>query len=92
MPFRRVLQPFRRVRLALRTRKILTACFTDFFTDFEKKPTVLQSSLHMTEQFKLVTNAQESKIFESNARAIKIKCSNNFPWRYGVKITNISLE
>ena len=36
----------------------------------------------MTEQFKLVTNAQESKIFESNATAIRIKCSNNFPQRY----------
>ena len=31
--------------LALCARKILTPCFTDFFTDFEKKkPTVLQSS------------------------------------------------
>ena len=34
----------------------------------------------MTEQFKLVTNAQESKMFKTNAIAIKIKCSNNFPW------------
>ena len=42
----------------------------------------------MTEQFKLVTNAQESKIFKSNATAIKIKCSNNFPRRYSVEITN----
>ena len=33
----------------------------------------------MTEQFKLVINAQQSKIFKSNATAIKIKCSNNFP-------------
>ena len=32
---------------ALRTRKTLTSHFTDFFTDFEeKKPTVLQSTLH----------------------------------------------
>ena len=46
----------------------------------------------MTEQFKLVTNAQESKIFKSNATAIKIKCSNNFPRRYSVEITNTSLE
>ena len=43
----------------------------------------------MTEQFKLVTNAQESKIFKSNATAIKIKCSNNFPRRYSVEITRI---
>ena len=28
----------------LRARKTLTPRFTDFFTDFEKKPTVLQSS------------------------------------------------
>ena len=32
----------------------------------------------MTEQFKLVTNAQKSKIFKRNATALKIKCSNNF--------------
>ena len=32
----------------------------------------------MTEQFKLVTNAQESKMFKTNATAITIKCSNNF--------------
>ena len=30
---------------ALRARKTLTPRFTDFFTDFEKKPTVLQSTL-----------------------------------------------
>ena len=35
----------------------------------------------MTEQFKLVTNAQESKIFKSNATTINIKCSNNFQGR-----------
>ena len=29
---------------ALRARKTLTPRFTDFFTDFEKKPTVLQST------------------------------------------------
>ena len=29
---------------ALRARKTLTPRFTDFFTDFEKKPTVLQSN------------------------------------------------
>ena len=29
---------------ALRARKTLTPHFTDFFTDFEKKPTVLQSN------------------------------------------------
>ena len=28
---------------AVRARKTLTPCFTDFFTDFEEKPTVLQS-------------------------------------------------
>ena len=33
----------------------------------------------MTEQFRLVANAQESKILKSNATTIKIKCSNNFP-------------
>ena len=32
-----------RVRLALRARKTLTPRFTEFFTDFEKKTTVLQS-------------------------------------------------
>ena len=32
----------------------------------------------MTEQFKLVTNAQESKIFKTNATASKIECSTNF--------------
>ena len=31
---------------ALRAGKTLAARFTDFFTDFEKKPTVLQSSNH----------------------------------------------
>ena len=30
---------------ALRARKTLTPRFTDFVTDFEKKPTVLQSSI-----------------------------------------------
>ena len=39
----------------------------------------------MTEQFKLVTNAQESKMFKTNAISIKIKCSNNFPW--GIVLT-----
>ena len=38
----------------------------------------------MTEQFKLVTNAQESKIFKSNVTTIKIKCSHNFPRPYGL--------
>ena len=42
--------------------------------------------LHMTEQFKLVTNAQESKIFKTNATASKIKCSNNFSRRYSVEM------
>ena len=39
----------------------------------------------MTEQFKLVTNAQESKIFKSNVTTINIKCSNNFsrPYKCG---------
>ena len=46
----------------------------------------------MTEQFKLVTNAQESKIFKRNVTAIKIKCSNNFPRPYNVEITHTSLE
>ena len=38
----------------------------------------------MTEQFKLVTNAKESKIFKSNLTTIKVKCSNNFPRRYSL--------
>ena len=46
----------------------------------------------MTEQSKLVPNAQESTIFKSNATAIKIKCSNNFPRLYSVEITYTSLE
>ena len=46
----------------------------------------------LTEQFKLVTNAQESKIFKSNVTTIKIKCSNNFLRRYSVGITYKSLE
>ena len=46
----------------------------------------------MTEQFKLVTNVQESKIFKSNVTIINIKCSNNFPRRYSVEITYASLE
>ena len=46
----------------------------------------------MTKKFKLVTNAQESKIFKTNATDIKIKCSTNFPWRYSVEITYTSLE
>ena len=33
-----------RERLARFARKTLTPRFTDFFTDFEKKPTVLQST------------------------------------------------
>ena len=40
----------------------------------------------MTEQFKLVTNAQESKMFKTNAISIKIKCSNNFPWGIVLKL------
>ena len=46
----------------------------------------------MTEQFKLVTNAQKSKIFKSNVTAIKIKCSNNYPRRSSVEITYTNLE
>ena len=46
----------------------------------------------MTEQFKLVANAQESKIFKSNVTAIKIKCSKNYPRPYSVEITHTSLE
>ena len=46
----------------------------------------------MTEQFKLVKNAQESKIFKTNATAIKIKCSNNFPRQYCVEVTYTILE
>ena len=46
----------------------------------------------MTEQFKLVTNAQESKIFKGNVTTIKIKCSNNFPLPYSVEITHKRLE
>ena len=38
----------------------------------------------MTEQFKFVTNAQESKISKSNLTTIKVKCSNNFPRRYSL--------
>ena len=40
----------------------------------------------MTEQFKLVTNVQESKIFKSNVTIIKIKSSNNFPRRQVSKL------
>ena len=46
----------------------------------------------MTKKFKLVTNAQESNIFKTNATDIKRKCSTNFPWRYSVEITYTSLE
>ena len=46
----------------------------------------------MTEQFKLVSNAQESKIINSNVTTIKIKCSKNFPWRFSVEMTYPSLE
>ena len=46
----------------------------------------------MTEQFKLFTNAQESKIFKGNVTTIKIKCSDNFPRQYSVEITHKSLE
>ena len=46
----------------------------------------------MTEQFKLVTNAQESKIFKSNVTTIKVNCSNNFPRPNSVEITYTSLE
>ena len=42
--------------------------------------------------FKLVTNAQGSKIFISNVTTIKIKCSNNFPLKYSVEITYTNLE
>ena len=45
----------------------------------------------ITEQFKLASNAQKGKIFKSNVTTIKIKCSNNFPRRYTVKITYTSL-
>ena len=38
----------------------------------------------MTQQFKFVTNAQESKISKSNLTTIKVKCSNNFPRRYSL--------
>ena len=39
----------------------------------------------MTEQFKFVTNAQESKISKSNLTTIKVKCSNNQqPRRYSL--------
>ena len=60
---------------------------TTFVTDLNH-----HGDLHMTEQFKLVTNAQESKILNSNVTTIKIKCSNNFPRPYSVEITYISLE
>ena len=46
----------------------------------------------MTEQFKLATNAQESKIFKTYATAIKMKCSNNLPRRYSVEITYTNAE
>ena len=46
----------------------------------------------MAVQFKLVKNAEESKIFKTNATAIKIKCSNNFPRLYSVEMTYTSLE
>ena len=46
----------------------------------------------MTEQFKLVTSAEESKIFKSNPTASTIKSSNNFPRRYSVEITYTSVE
>ena len=46
----------------------------------------------MTQQFKLVTNAQESKEFKTKATTIKMKCSNNFPWRYSVETTYTNLE
>ena len=46
----------------------------------------------MTEQFKLVTNAQESKILKSNVTTIKVNCSNNFPRPNSVEITYTSLE
>ena len=46
----------------------------------------------MTEQFKLVTNVQESKIFKSNVTIIKIKSSNNFRRRHSVEVTYTSLE
>ena len=55
----------------------------------ENNSQIIHGGLHMTEQLKLVTNAQESKIFKSNTTTIKIKCSNNFPRRYNVEITNI---
>ena len=46
----------------------------------------------MTEQFRLVKNAQESKIFKTNATAIKMKGSNNFPRQYCVNMIYTSLE
>ena len=48
--------------------------------------------LHMTEQFKLFKDAQESKIFKTNVTNINIKCLNNFLRRYSVEITYTSLE
>ena len=43
--------------------------------------------VHITEQFKLVTNAQECKIFKIHVTTIKIKCSNKCPRPYSVEIT-----
>ena len=54
--------------------------------------TTFKSSGRPAHDRAIQTNAQESKIFKSNATAIKIKCSNNFPRRYSVEITNTSLE
>ena len=46
----------------------------------------------MTEEFKLVTNAQESKIFKSNVTNINIKYSNNFSRPYSVEIMQLSVS
>ena len=46
----------------------------------------------MTVQFKLVANAQESKIFKSDVTAIKIKCSNDYQRPYSIEITQTNLE
>ena len=54
---------------ALRARKTLTPRFTDFFTDFEKKTTVLPSSL-TTESLSLNSGLLKS-------RRIKLRLKNN---------------
>ena len=53
----------------------------------------LKSSWRLAhDQAKLVTNAQESKIFKSNVTTIKVNCSNNFPRPNSVEITYTNLE